>query len=415
MNTDRLKLELKRALGPFVLLVLLFAAGIAVGADFINDLAGTKPWISYANYRVAFSDAKNVLTNRTELEIAGVRAGAVTGEQVVHGQAVLTLAVESRYAPLYRNAVVRIRPVTPLENMYIDITSRGTPSAGVLRGNEILPASQTISPVEISDVLDTFNGDTRERMATLLDELGAGLYDRGAELRASFEAVAPFLQTAARMSEAMAAQRQDLALLVHHFGGITEALSHRDQQLERFVTSTDSDLAALAHEDAPFSATIAQMPPLVSAMDSSFANLRTTESALDPALQSLEPAAGALSGGLNALRSLSTHAYPALVALRPAVARLVPLARALSPATDAVHRALDQLAPEAPQIDRSTTLIVPCETYIGEFVNRVMSLTKFGDGPHNYANARADVQVDFNTLGGLIPDPNWTITPPCFK
>jgi virulence factor Mce-like protein len=402
-------------MGPFVLLVLLCVGGVLVGADFINNLAGSKPWIDYKAYRVAFTDAKNVLTNRTELEIAGVKAGAVTGEQVVNNQAVLTLSVESQYAPLYRDAVVRIRPVTPLDNMYVDITSRGTPSAGELTSNEILPASQTVSPVEISNVLDSFDANTRQRISTLLGELGSGLYDRGAALRASFEAVAPFLQTASRMSSAMAQQRHNLAELVHNFGGITEALSHRDQQLSTFVGSADSVLSQLAREDAPFSATIGALPPLLSAMNTSFANLRLTENTLDPALQALEPAAGALPGGLQALARFSTQAYPALVKLRPAVSALVPLARALGPTTATLQAALQQLSPEAPQVDRATALAVPCEKYISQFVNRVISLTKFGDGPHNYANARADVQIDFNTPGEELKDPNWQITPPCFN
>ena len=55
-----------------------------------------------------------------------------------------------------------------------------------------------------------------------------------------------------------------------------------------------------------------------------------------------------------------------------------------------------------------------CLTYIGQFLNRVISLTKFGDGKDNIASARADVSVGFDTVGDVARDPSWTITPPCY-
>ena len=147
---DRLKLEVKRAAGPGLLYVLLIIAGLLTAADIIGNLAGTKPWNSYSKYRVAFANVKGVIPGSTTLRIAGVDAGTVTGSEVAGRRPVLTLSLESQYAPLYRDASIRIRPVTPLEDMYVDITSRGHKSAGVLTGNETLPAIQTASPVAIT-------------------------------------------------------------------------------------------------------------------------------------------------------------------------------------------------------------------------------------------------------------------------
>jgi hypothetical protein len=55
-----------------------------------------------------------------------------------------------------------------------------------------------------------------------------------------------------------------------------------------------------------------------------------------------------------------------------------------------------------------------CLTYIGQFLNRVISLTKFGDGPNNIANARADVSVDFGNLGRATRPVAWRISPICY-
>jgi ABC-type transporter Mla subunit MlaD len=412
---DRLKLELRRAAGPGLLYVLLIIAGLLTAADILSNLSGTKPWDSYAKYRVAFADVKGVIPGSTTLRIAGVDVGTVTGSQLVNGRPVLTLSLESQYAPLYRDASVRIRPVTPLEDMYVDITSRGRKSAGALQGNEILPATQTASPVQISSVLDAFDADTRGRLTTLLDQLGAGLSDGGANLRASFEAIAPFLVVANRMSSALAEQRAELAELVHNFAGLSEELASRDTQLSGFVRYADSTLGALAQNNAPFAATIADLPGTLASMSSAFARLRTAEGAVDPALRSLRPVASALPAGLDALSRFSQDATPAVTALRPAVHQLRPLADVLKPTSGALAGAFTQLQPEAPELDRMTALAAhpACLTYIGQFLNRVISLTKFGFGKDNVAKARADVSIDFSNLTG-VRNPAWKISPICY-
>jgi ABC-type transporter Mla subunit MlaD len=413
-TSDRLKLELRRAAGPGLLYVLLILAGLLTAADVIGNLAGTKPWNSYTKYRVAFANVKGVIPGSTTLRIAGVEVGTITGSQLVNGRPVLTLSLESQYAPLYRDASIRIRPVTPLEDMYVDITSRGHRSAGVV-SDAILPATQTASPVAISSVLDAFGADTRARLTTLLDQLGAGLGDGGANLRASFEAIAPFLAVADNLSSALAQRRVELAALVHNFAGLSSELALRDTELSGFVRNADSTLGALAHNNAPFAATIQQLPGTLAVMSSAFARLRTAEGALDPALRSLAPVASALPGGLDALGRFSQDATPALVALRPAVLQLRPLAQVLEPTSRALAGAFAQLQPEAPQLDRMTALAAhpACLTYIGQFLNRVISLTKFGFGKGNIAKARADVSIDFSNNSGAR-NPAWRISPICY-
>jgi ABC-type transporter Mla subunit MlaD len=182
------------------------------------------------------------------------------------------------------------------------------------------------------------------------------------------------------------------------------------------VRSTNATLGALAQNNGPFAATINQLPGTLASMSSAFSRVRTAEGALDPALQSLGPVAGALPSGLDALSRFSQDATPALTALRPAVRQLRPLAEVLMPTSRALAGAFTQLQPEAPQFDRMTSLAANplCLTYIGQFLNRVISLTKFGQGKYNIANARSNARVDFHTAGELTRDPSWRISPICY-
>jgi ABC-type transporter Mla subunit MlaD len=412
---DRMRLEIKRASGPFLLFALLCVAGLLTGADILRNLAGDKPWVHYTKYRVAFQNVEGVVPGRHELRVAGVKAGSISSSQLVDGTPVMTVNLEQKYAPIYHDAVVRIRPVTPLEDMYVDIESRGHPKAGELRSGEhgeILPASQTQSAVEIGRVLNVLDDDARARMAALLTQLGKGLHDNGAQLRASFAQIAPFLTTAQSMGKALTERRQNLARLVHNFGGISEVLARRDQQLASFVTSGDSVLSELARNDAPLSATLAQLPPTLSSMRRAFASLRVTEAGLDPALRDLLPAAAALPDGLKALDRFAQDANPAITALRPAVQSLRPLAHTVRPTARSLAGAFEHLGPETPQIDRITAMAVPCLDKTSLFLSRLMSITKFGDTGKNVGNARANARVTFGA-SDLVKDPSWTIEKPC--
>jgi ABC-type transporter Mla subunit MlaD len=415
-SRDRLKLELKRASGPFLLYVLLCVGGLLTAADIIRNLAGDKPWISYQTYRVGFTDVKNVIPGQVELRLAGVKVGSVAGSQLVNGRPVLTLHLEDRYGPLYRDAQLRIRPVTPLEDMYVNILSRGHATTGVLKSSETLTTAPSASPVEISSVLDVLSADTRTRFATMLNELGRGLRGGGAQLRAAFEQLSPFLVVASQMSSALAHRRVELGRLVHNFGGITQELALRDRQLSGFVTNANTTLGAIATNNGPFAAMISELPSTLASLNTNFARLRTAETSLDPALSSLGPVATALPAGLDALQRFSVEATPALNALRPALRDLKPLAQTLKPTSAALQGAFTQLKPLAGQFDRTTTdaAVPSCLTYIGQFLNRVISMTKFGDGVNTVANARAHVNVDFESAGAATKDPAWQIQTPCF-
>jgi hypothetical protein len=126
--------------------------------------------------------------------------------------------------------------------------------------------------------------------------------------------------------------------------------------------------------------------------------------------------ARSLPRGLDALSTFSQDATPALTALRPAVLQLRPLAQVLEPTSQALAGAFTELQPEAPQLDRTTALAAhpACLTYVGQFLNRVISLTKFGHGKTNIATARADVSLDFSNLTGAR-NPAWKISPICYR
>lgn len=400
INVERLKLELARSRRPallylYLLAVSAFALGIVLKNQFYNRF-----WESKYTFKAQFADVKGVTPGAQRVKIAGVTVGVVTASKVVNGRAVLTMQLKKQYGPIYRDAKLRLRPLTPLEDMYVDIESRGHRRAGEL-GSTALAAQHTVSPVDISRVLNEFPSSTRTRMQILLGQLGRGLDGNGEQLRWAFGELTPFLRAAQRTTAVVSQRRTQTARLVTNLHLLTKALSARDGQLRTLVLAGNSSLGALAGADRQLDATFAQIPGTLDAVRAGFTELRRAEDELDPAITSLDPVAGKLRAGMSALSALAAEATPTLQDLRPAVTQLDPLAADLRPTASALRGALTQLRDQAPQYNRITEQLPPCFPRIGPFFNDTLSVFKFSDASGAYP--RGNDSEDADTVGGVAP------------
>lgn len=410
LNRARLKLEVKRALTP--LLVSLVGVAAAVGCAFyiLANVAKT----TYTNTRelgITVSDASGVVGGgRQELRFKGIPAGAIDGVSLEHGQAVIDASLYSSFGPVYRNAYVELRPATALQEMYVDILSRGTPSAGLATTADPLPLAQTFTSVQPGDVLDAFNPDVRSELSTLLTQLGAGLSGRGAALDQAFVQVVPFIQLAGRLTQQLAVRRSDTSELVHDVGTLTGALADRQRDLRTLIESAGTTLRALSDSSPGLSQTLSELPGTLSQLSSSFAAVRALLPSLDQTLTTLGPVAGKLPGGLAALRSLSAVADPAVRRLTPPVHQLVPLARSLRPVSLEVEQAVSALEPQVPSLEHVIQSVAGCPVALQGFFQWTPSVTKMwsADGP----GIRGDFAFGADNTT-LIPDPNVSPSPSC--
>jgi phospholipid/cholesterol/gamma-HCH transport system substrate-binding protein len=412
-SSGRLLLEARRSAGSLLVLIGVVLGGLTVAAIIVTKLTFQRPWNPYEQVRAVFHDAKGVFPGGDSVRIHGVVVGVVSRAELVNDQPVLTLEILRKYGPIYRNARLRIRPVTPLQDLYVDVTDRGTPSSGVAGDTYVIPASQTVTPVDISRILDTFNANTRDRLSIMLSELSRGLPDGGARLRAAFAQLAPLLQVTDQATAVLRAHQQDVQELVHNFGSLSAALGERDRALNEFIRAGDATTSELASNSSPLQSTLVQIAALLPAMRSSFARVRTLTGTLDPALQSLSPITSNLRGGLSALGQLGAEALPALKALRPAVSDLRTMAVQLAPTSRSLNAVFSRLQPEAPQLSHLTADVVPCLTTIRDFFNNTLSVFKYHDA--NGAFPRADEVIDLDTAGGAagVPGLNTRPIPDC--
>lgn len=411
INRERLILEIRRSRRSFVILIALFVGGIVAFGLIFRNLTFERPWETYREVRVEFDDVKGIFPGGHQVRIHGVKVGVVAKATVIDDRAILTLKIEDRWGPIYRNARMRIRPVTPLQDLYVNVENRGTPAAGEATKSFVIPASQVVTPVDISRVMDTFSGNTRQRLTLLLDELGRGLGEGGGtRLRATFAELAPFLNVAKDATTVLARRQALVRRVVHNFGALSAALGRRDAQIGTFVDGGNATLGQLAAHDQALGSTLTELARVMPALRASFSEVRRLSTQLDPALRGLEPVTDELESGLKALESFGRDATPALRALRPAVTDLRRMGSVLAPTARSLDRAFSNLQPQAPQFDRLTQQVVPCLDSIQGFFGNSLSLWKWEDAHGAFPRAETTIDLDGS---GLVQGLNTRPLPSC--
>lgn len=410
VSASTLSLELKRAVKPLIVLAVGFVVAGAAGFYIVNSINGGIGGTHQMMFQVA--DATGVVPGRAEVRFYGIQAGLINSAQVEHGQAVLSVSVANKFGRVYKNATAAVRPNTPLNDMYLDITSRGTPSAGIAGANYVIPISQTASPTNLADVLNAFQPDVRTQMYNLIDQLGNGLADRGADLKQAFVELAPFLTIAGNVAGQLADRAALTKELIHNAAYLSTVLASRSTQLHNLVTNGTKTLESLATEGGvPLQKTIAQLPAMLTVTNTILEAAHEAMPNANRLITTLGPAVSELPSGLANLKRLAVSANPALTKLETPVQKLVPLADQLQPFARDLAGSLTQIKPQLSDVNQVTTGLADCTLETNEFFNWDVSMSKWTDdlGPM----VRGNANFGFYTAPGENGDPQYGYRKQC--
>ncbi|MEA2170913.1 MAG: phospholipid/cholesterol/gamma-HCH transport system substrate-binding protein [Solirubrobacteraceae bacterium] len=377
-NRTRLKLELRRGAKPTAVVLIGIALAILI-AGYITSKVSRTLFSSTEEVSFAVDDATGVLASQDEIRVKGIRAGTITNVRMADGHPLITAKVQKQYGPIYRNARAVLRPNTPLQDIYLDVLYRGTPDGGKATTDFPVPASRTQVAVRVDDVLSVFSPDVRDRLRTLLDQLGNGMADRGQSLRQVFVAAAPLLAAAGRLSDQLAARQPLVKRLVHNTAVLTQELGRRDDTLRTLVASGSRAVGTLQDGRADLDAILRELPGTLTAIDTSFTAVRSVTGDVDDALVALRPVADKVGPALTDLRQLSAVASPAVQKLQTPVTQLVPLAQALPPLTRNLSTAVSSLSTQTDTLSKVTRDLVTCKKGVQRFFQWNVSIVKFGD------------------------------------
>jgi virulence factor Mce-like protein len=378
ITRSRLQAEARKASRPTVLFIvgIILTGGIA--SYLLTNISSVFGHGSY-EVRFAVNEDYGVFAGFDDVRFRGVPAGTITKVQRDGARLILVAKIRKDKGIVYQDARAQIRPITPLNDVYLDVVDPGTPAAGRAKPGRPLTEAQTQTSVSVPDVLNVFDADVRQSTARLLDQLGNGMADGGAKLNRAFIALGPFLRQAGDLTRQVALHDATTKRLIHNTAVLTTELGRRDTELKRLVKTGAATVGTLQQHSGDLDSTLAQLGPTFTELRSSLASVRGVVDDVDAGLASLNPVATKLPGALASVRSLNRTLGPAIAQLQQPVKTLTPFVGRLRQVADRLEPIATALRPQVPTLNRLTQRLVSCEKGVIGFFQWNTSLAKFGD------------------------------------
>jgi phospholipid/cholesterol/gamma-HCH transport system substrate-binding protein len=313
---------------------------------------------SYYEVKADFTEASAVTSGQGQaVTIAGVPIGQVGGVSVKNGVAVVSMDIDKRYAPIYRNATVLLRPRTPLKDMYLELDP-GTRSAGRMPAGGTISTANTTPDVDVSQILSSLDSDSRNYLVLLL-AAGAGAFqDHGANgtsakpspdavsaLQETLKRFAPLGRDTKTFASLLATRQSSLRRSVHNLDLVAGALGGVDRELASLIDASDTNFKALAANDDNLQQTLREFPGTLRQTSESLGKVKSFASASATTLHELQPFARNLAPALAASRPLFKDTTSVLASeLEPFTVNVQPLAKTLRPAAQSLKIATPKLS-----------------------------------------------------------------------
>jgi phospholipid/cholesterol/gamma-HCH transport system substrate-binding protein len=320
-----------------------------------------------------FATAVNIHP-KSPVRIAGVDVGKVSSIKRQGKAGLVTMEIETRGLPIHSDATLKIRPRIFLEGNWFVELQPGSPSAATVSSGHTIPITQTSDPVQLDQVLDALNTDTRANLQTFLIEYGKAVtqkpnaaenaeqepelhgFNAAQALNQTYHRAPPALRGAAVINQAFGGTDQhDLSKLIASVGKVTSALNVHDQQLSELIGNFNTFFGALAAQRASLSTTVAELPSVLGSINRGLAQL-------DASFPPTRTFAREILPGVRSVPSTVTAALPWIEQVRLSLgpAELGGVAKGLESATPS----LAQLSSEQTPLFKQTELFNKCLTNV---------------------------------------------------
>jgi len=343
--------QIERYRTAFIAVVTMIVIAAATGGYILaHENLKLPSWVpvlgkSYFTLKAEFQTAQAVAPGQGQaVTIAGAKIGEIASVDLQNGVAVVTMKVTPKYALIYKNATLLLRPKTQLEDITVEVNP-GTPSAGRLRSGEVIPISQTAPNVDFDELLAGLDAETRAYLQELLAGLGEGLNENGKALSATFKRLDPTARDLQEIAQQLEVRHAYIARSIHNFRLLMEALGGKDQQLAQLVDASNAVFATFAAQDASFQRTLRLLPGALKKTGAGLGKLGAASDVAGPTLSALQPTARALAPGEEASRRAVETTTPIIKnQIRPFARQILPVVNELGPTTQELGEAFPKLA-----------------------------------------------------------------------
>ena len=228
--------QIERYRTAFVAVVTMIVIAALVGGYILAHenlkLPGWVPVLgrNYFTLKAEFQTAQAVTPGQGQaVTIAGAKIGEVASVNLREGVAIVTMKVVPKYALIYRDATVLLRPKTQLQDVTIEV-SPGLPASGRLHSGETIPLAQTAPDINFDEFLAGLDTETRAYLQLLLAGAGEGFKDNGKAFSATLKRFDPLARDAQLIAQQLETRHEDIARSIHNFKILMEAFGDKDTQ-----------------------------------------------------------------------------------------------------------------------------------------------------------------------------------------
>ena len=336
---------------------------------------------------IVFPVATNLHTGGA-VDIQGFQVGNVAHLAVRNGQAMVTVAINRRYAPLHAGTKAAIDYRSLLGERYVELTpgpktNPAIPDGGILPGGE--------NRVEISALVSQLGPATRARLVSLIPQLQTLLAGPNTvNTRQTITEGAPAVQA---LGQVLAAVGQDgLALhrLVAGMANLSTRLVQRQSDVAGTVQGLDQAFSAVARQQSSLTSTLSQLPATLSAAQHTVGQLPGTTATVLPLLKDLQPVSASLP-------SFSAKLQPVLSELQPVSSLLVPTLDGLSSLLRYTPMLLGSLNATLPSVTQAAYPLEPVASFLRPYTPELAGFAT------NWANWLSNYNQAGNFLRGQVP------------
>jgi phospholipid/cholesterol/gamma-HCH transport system substrate-binding protein len=283
--------------------VLLLVIAVAIYFGFTKHV----PFTHGFRMKAVFTSAQNIAP-QSPVRIAGVTVGQVTSIQREGHVGVVTMEISEDGLPIHRDALMKIRPRLFLEGDWYVELQPGSPSSPTISSGYTIPITQTAVPVQIDQLLDALNTNTRANLQSVLQNYGEALTHKPTSAEDVTQTpevqgltAAEALKDAARhglgalrggaiVQQAFGGvEAHDISKLVAGLNETSKQLNTNEQALGEWVEHFNTTLGAVASQSSSLKAAVAQLPGAVHSLTRGFTALHRTEKPFTSFANALTP------------------------------------------------------------------------------------------------------------------------------
>src|SRR5918992_1937342 len=271
-------------------------------------------WLSFGGpvplkpkgYRVqiGFPEA-TTLAQEADVRVAGVPIGKVRKVEPEDGGNVTlaTVEIERRFAPLREDARAVLRQKTLLGETYVELTPGR--SEKTIPENGRLPDGQVQDTVQLDEIFDALDPQTRDDFRTWQKELAVGIKDRGRDFNDALGTLPGFARDGADVLAVLDSQEGAVQRLVKNTGVVFAALTENEAQLSNLITSSKRTFDATASKSDALAETIRIFPTFLDESKLTVERVQRFSRDTNPLISDLRPVARDLKPTLRDTRRLA--------------------------------------------------------------------------------------------------------------